>query len=200
MLVASNGHVMWNPTLQLQTYCEVELHYFPFDRQVCTIMVANWIFSASYANFSSKANKVDTSVMINSTEWTVLDTDVTELYTKRGRFYVSQVEFVLTLKRQSSYYVVTMILPVILLSFLGLMTFPLPPDSGEKISLSVTCLMAFFITQLMISEHMPTGWHSIPLISKSDQCYYPPEVGSMKYCHLGVLRKEYFRLVTKKCK
>ena len=26
--------------------------------------------------------------------------------------------------------------------------------------------------------------------------YYPPEVSSMKYCHLGVFRKEYFRLVT----
>ena len=27
--------------------------------------------------------------------------------------------------------------------------------------------------------------------------YYPPEVSSMKYCQLGVFRKEYFRLVTK---
>ena len=27
--------------------------------------------------------------------------------------------------------------------------------------------------------------------------YYPPEVSSMKYCCLGVFRKEYFRLVSK---
>ena len=27
--------------------------------------------------------------------------------------------------------------------------------------------------------------------------YYPPEVSSIKYCHLGEFRKEYFRLVTK---
>ena len=27
--------------------------------------------------------------------------------------------------------------------------------------------------------------------------YYPPEVSSMKYCCLGVFRKEYFRLITK---
>ena len=27
--------------------------------------------------------------------------------------------------------------------------------------------------------------------------YYPPEVGSMKYCFLGALRKEYFRPLTK---
>ena len=29
---------------------------------------------------------------------------------------------------------------------------------------------------------------------------YPPEVRSMKYCCLGVFRKEYFRLLTKWCK
>ena len=30
--------------------------------------------------------------------------------------------------------------------------------------------------------------------------YYPPEVNSMKYCFLGVFRKEYFMLVTNWCK
>ena len=30
--------------------------------------------------------------------------------------------------------------------------------------------------------------------------YYPQEVSSMKYCCLGIFRKEYFRLVTNWCK
>ena len=30
-----------------------------------------------------------------------------------------------------------------------------------------------------------------------NKIYYPPEVSSMKYCSLGVFRKEYFRLITK---
>ena len=30
--------------------------------------------------------------------------------------------------------------------------------------------------------------------------YYPPEVSSMKYCCLGVFRKEYSRHLTKWCK
>ena len=32
------------------------------------------------------------------------------------------------------------------------------------------------------------------------ESYYPPEVSSMKYCCLGVFRKECFRLITKWCK
>ena len=35
---------------------------------------------------------------------------------------------------------------------------------------------------------------------KGLRVYYPPEVSSIKYCCLGVFRKEYFRLVTKQCK
>ena len=31
----------------------------------------------------------------------------------------------------------------------------------------------------------------------SNQIYYHPEVSSIKYCYLGIFRKEYFRLITK---
>ena len=37
-------------------------------------------------------------------------------------------------------------------------------------------------------------------VSGKTTVYYPPEVSSMKYCCLGVFRKEYFRLVTNWCK
>ena len=33
-----------------------------------------------------------------------------------------------------------------------------------------------------------------------DPIYYPPELSSIRYCCLGVFRKEYLRLVTKQCK
>ena len=34
------------------------------------------------------------------------------------------------------------------------------------------------------------------IMEVSNIIYYPPEVSSMKYCTLGIYRKEYFRLVT----
>ena len=41
-------------------------------------------------------------------------------------------------------------------------------------------------------------WTAILLVLKhGENIYYPPEVSSMKYCCLGVFRKEYFRLVSK---
>ena len=46
---------------------------------------------------------------------------------------------------------------------------------------------------LQVSEG---GWDGVAFLIS----YYPLEVNSMKYCCLGVFRKEYFRLVTKQCK
>ena len=41
----------------------------------------------------------------------------------------------------------------------------------------------------------------IPNSSRFDMNdYYPLEMSSMKYCRLGLFRKEYFRLITKQCK
>ena len=132
------------------------MFYFPFDTQTCYINIA-----------ASETGKVILNGTFHgksfywfheNTMWSLVDYKV-----HNPHFMIS---WELTLKRQSSYFLMTTIMPLILLSVVGLMVFPLPPDSGEKVTLSVTCLMSFFLTQLSISEHMPTSWTSMPIISE----------------------------------
>lgn len=40
----------------------------------------------------------------------------------------------------------------------------LPPDSGEKIGLGVTILLAFFVNSLVISNYTPEGASDLPVI------------------------------------
>ena len=42
----------------------------------------------------------------------------------------------------------------------------MPPDSGEKIALGVTVILAFSVFMLVIAERMPETSESIPLICK----------------------------------
>jgi nicotinic acetylcholine receptor len=53
-----------------------------------------------------------------------------------------------------------------LLSSLTLTGFLLPPDSGEKITLGLTVLLAFSVFMLLIAENMPPTSEYIPLIGK----------------------------------
>jgi hypothetical protein len=55
-----------------------------------------------------------------------------------------------------------------MLSILTLLVFCLPPESGEKIALGITVLLAFSVFMLAIAESMPETSEYIPLISKYD--------------------------------
>ena len=47
----------------------------------------------------------------------------------------------------------------------------MPPDSGEKIALGVTVILAFSVFMLAIAERMPETSESIPLIGTSVEIY-----------------------------
>jgi len=53
-----------------------------------------------------------------------------------------------------------------LLSALTLTGFCLPPDSGEKVTLGLTVLLAFSVFMLLIAENMPPTSEYVPLIGK----------------------------------
>ena len=44
--------------------------------------------------------------------------------------------------------------------------FLLPPDSGEKVTLGLTVLLAFSVFMLLVAENMPPTSEYIPLIGK----------------------------------
>lgn len=77
-------------------------------------------------------------------------------------------EIVITfhIRRKTLYYMYNIVFPCMMMSTLTVLVFCLPPDSGEKIALGVTVLLAFSVFMLAIAEKMPETSESIPLIGK----------------------------------
>lgn len=75
------------------------------------------------------------------------------------------ITYTLLLKRRSSFYIFNLLLPCFLISFLAPLGFYLPADSGEKVSLGVTVLLALTVFQMMVAESMPPS-ESVPLIGE----------------------------------
>ncbi|MCJ8749189.1 hypothetical protein PDJAM_G00173420 [Pangasius djambal] len=75
------------------------------------------------------------------------------------------ITYTVLLKRRSSFYIYNLLLPCFLISFLAPLGFYLPADSGEKVSLGVTVLLALTVFQMMVAESMPPS-ESVPLIGK----------------------------------
>ena len=78
----------------------------------------------------------------------------------------SYVEFTLYLRRRYAFYVMNVIVPCILLSVLVMVSFCLPPDAGEKISLGISVLLAFTVFLLMVAENVPRTSLHTPIIGK----------------------------------
>jgi nicotinic acetylcholine receptor len=141
--------------------------YFPFDDQICHLKFGSWSYSGLQVDLSNRSNEADLSNYIPSGEW-----EMKRIETKRNVKIYSccpdepypDVRFYIHIRRRVLYFLTNIIFPCLLLSAISVMTFWLPPDSGEKITLSITVLLAFSVFMLLIAENIPSTSEMVPLI------------------------------------
>ena len=76
------------------------------------------------------------------------------------------ITFNITIRRKTLFYSVNLIVPCVGISFLTVLTFYLPSDSGEKISLCVSILLSLTVFFLLLAELIPPTSIVVPLIGK----------------------------------
>ncbi|XP_067679583.1 neuronal acetylcholine receptor subunit alpha-7-like [Haliotis asinina] len=73
--------------------------------------------------------------------------------------------FIFNLKRHSTFYVLKIIIPAVILSILNSFVFIVPPESGEKVSMSVTTMLSLTVFLSYIGDITPNNSESIPMIA-----------------------------------
>ena len=74
--------------------------------------------------------------------------------------------FTLKLRRKTLFYTVNLIIPCVGISFLSVLVFYLPSDSGEKVSLSISILLSLTVFFLLLAEIIPPTSLAVPLLGK----------------------------------
>lgn len=74
--------------------------------------------------------------------------------------------FNITLRRKTLFYTVNLIVPCVSISYLSVLAFYLPADSGEKIALCINILLSQTMFFLLISEIIPSTSLALPLLGK----------------------------------
>jgi len=74
--------------------------------------------------------------------------------------------FTIKLRRKTLFYTVNLIIPCVGISFLSVLVFYLPSDSGEKVSLSISILLSLTVFFLLLAEIIPPTSLSVPLLGK----------------------------------
>ncbi len=133
--------------------------------------MGNWALNALEANISVDKTLVnEESAYIKSGEWTLNSfscRSINEIFKCCPESY-SLVYCDIVITRMSLFYVFNLILPCILLLMIGSLSFCLPPESGERVSLSVTILLAMMVFIMVLMEQMPPTSKVVPLMGKYD--------------------------------
>uniref|UniRef100_A0AAY4EE35 Cholinergic receptor nicotinic alpha 9 subunit n=1 Tax=Denticeps clupeoides TaxID=299321 RepID=A0AAY4EE35_9TELE len=155
-----NGEITWDAPAITKSSCVVDVAYFPFDSQQCNLTFGSWTYNG---------NQVfgDLSDFVENVEWECHGMPATKSVIMYGCCSdpYPDITYTVLLQRRSSFYIFNLLLPCFLISFLAPLGFYLPADSGEKVSLGVTVLLALTVFQLMVAESMPPS-ESVPLIGK----------------------------------
>lgn len=76
------------------------------------------------------------------------------------------ITFNITMRRKTLFYTVNLIIPCMGISFLTVLVFYLPSDSGEKVSLSISILLSLTVFFLLLAEIIPPTSLVVPLLGK----------------------------------
>ena len=76
----------------------------------------------------------------------------------------SNVIFEMYFRRRPRFFVLNIIVPCFLMTFLSSLVFFIPAQAGEKISYGISVLLAFVVFMLMFAESLPHTSEYVPLI------------------------------------
>ncbi|KAK0051337.1 nicotinic acetylcholine receptor subunit type D [Biomphalaria pfeifferi] len=165
-MVHSNGEVFWPPIVKFQSTCQVDITFFPFDDQICSMKLGSWAYDGFQVDVDNRSVPVDLSNYVSNGEWHLISVTAQ----RNVVFYpccpepFPDVTFTIHLRRRTLYYTHNVIIPCVMLSSLTLLVFWMSPDSGEKVTLGLTVLLAFSVFMLLIAENMPATSNFVPLI------------------------------------
>ncbi|KAH3887775.1 neuronal acetylcholine receptor subunit alpha-9-like [Dreissena polymorpha] len=153
------GMVLWEPYQILEATCEVDITYFPFDTQECPLKFSAWSYNNEEVEIIEGLKGIYLDEFEENSRWSMVDT-TSDSETNDGF-----VIFKMKMKRKSTFYVFYILIPIVLLSFLNVITFALPLSSGERASYAITVILSLALFLTIVASEIPKNSDTIPVIS-----------------------------------
>ncbi|XP_046577127.1 acetylcholine receptor subunit alpha-like [Haliotis rubra] len=155
--VGSTGLVILLLGGPLKTSFPVDMTRFPFDTQTISISLYPVQYDRNEVVFSVSQDYGIPDSLRSHGEWT-MESSSFEIVLS-GNY--CGVEFRMTIQRKPIFYILSILMPISLLSFLNMVVFAVPAESGEKLSFSLTTMLSLAVYMSFVSQIMPNK--SVPL-------------------------------------
>ncbi|XP_019646864.1 PREDICTED: neuronal acetylcholine receptor subunit alpha-7-like [Branchiostoma belcheri] len=166
--IYSDGSVSWLFPVTTRTTCSLDVTYFPYDEQTCSLQFGSWSFDGLKIDLFNRSSSGDTSSYKRNEEWDLVSFEVTRsvyVYDCCPEPYPS-LTFRANLRRKTLFYNMNVIAPCILMLFVSLFGTWVPAGCGEKLSLGVNMLLALVFFIQAVNQGLPITSRSIPYASQ----------------------------------
>uniref|UniRef100_A0A8C8TR53 Acetylcholine receptor subunit epsilon n=1 Tax=Peromyscus maniculatus bairdii TaxID=230844 RepID=A0A8C8TR53_PERMB len=179
VLVYEGGFVTWLPPAIYRSTCAVEVTYFPFDWQNCSLIFRSQAYSAEEVEFVFAVDdngqpidhiEIDTEAFTENGEWAIDYCPGSIHRYEGGPAGVpaeTDVIYTLIIRRKPLFYIINIIIPCVLISGLVLLAYFLPAQAGgQKCTVSINVLLAQTVFLFLIAQKIPETSLSVPLLGR----------------------------------
>ncbi|XP_074451601.1 acetylcholine receptor subunit alpha isoform X1 [Larus michahellis] len=132
VLLEHTGLITWAPPAIFKSYCEIIVTYFPFDQQNCSMKLGTWTYDGTVVVINPESDRPDLSNFMESGEWVMKDYRGWKhwvYYTCCPDTPYLDITYHFLMQRLPLYFIMNVIIPCLLFSFLTGFVFYLPTDS-----------------------------------------------------------------------
>ncbi|PAV79781.1 hypothetical protein WR25_11116 isoform C [Diploscapter pachys] len=161
------GNINWATACLFTSSCPLDIKFYPFDRQTCVLKYGSWAYDGSKIDIQLGSETGDMSNYVMNTEWNVLRINAEKnpiIYSCCPNDPYPIVDILITIERRPMFYVFNLITPCVLISLIALLSFYMPSNEGEKVTLGVTSLLSTTVFLMLVAEAMPPTSEALPLI------------------------------------
>ena len=153
VIVSSQGNVTWLSMVIFKSSCSINVRYFPFDEQNCSMTFASWTYDGYQINLVLNTHEGDISNYIPNSEW-----HLHKLYVQRNVVFYSccaepypDITFYIHIQRRPLFYVFNMVMPCIMITLVALLGFYIPSDSGKyNNAVRLPCFYGYFNSYIAV--------------------------------------------------
>ncbi|XP_045564449.1 neuronal acetylcholine receptor subunit alpha-5 isoform X3 [Salmo salar] len=165
-VVRYDGTITWTQPANYKSACIIDVTFFPFDLQNCSMKFGSWTYDGSQVDILLEDFHVDKRDYFDNGEWEIVKATGSRGLRMDGSCHFPFITYSFIIRRLPLFYTLFLIIPCIGLSFLTILVFYLPSNGGEKISLCTSVLVSLTVFLLVIEEIIPSSSKVIPLIGE----------------------------------